>query len=505
MGKQMWLKNGDRNTKFFHRAASQRKKANEIQNIKREDGSVACSREDIFDIFNRHYKSLFSTSQLDKIADCLKYVEKRVDEHMNRHLTREFTAEEVRTTLFQTNPLGSPGLDGFSAIFFQKHWDIVGEDVTKAVLEAFNAEGDMSCNNETYILLILKLVSKVIANRLKLILHQIISPTQSAFVLGRLILDNVIVAFEAMHSMSTKVKGQQGFMSLKLDMIEVLSSLLQQAEDSRLIHGIQLGRGRLSINHLFFADDSLLFCRVSAVEWAKIIELLELYESGSRQKLNKEKTSIYFSANTKIMTRDHILGMAGFRATLSYEKYLGLLALLGRSRIQAFKGILDRVRSRVSNLKNKLLSQTGKEVLLKAIIQALPTYCMGVFKLSKSLLRELNRIMHNYWWGQQQGERKTHWVSWQQMGKAKNDGGVGFKNFESFNYALLAKQAWRILQVHHSLASQVLRAKYFPKIDFLKAKVGVRPFFIWMSICSARHLIERGTISRIGNGHNKLI
>lgn len=93
------------------------------------------------------------------------------------------------------------------------------------------------------------------------------------------------------------------------------------------------------------------FCRANVVEWAKILDMLDLYERGFGQKLNKDKTSIYFNVNTKRVTRDYNLGAAGFRAILSYEKYLGLSALIGRSRVQAFKGILDRVRSRVSNWK----------------------------------------------------------------------------------------------------------------------------------------------------------
>ncbi|KAF5481190.1 hypothetical protein F2P56_001860 [Juglans regia] len=146
---------------------------------------------------------------------------------------------------------------------------------------------------------------------------------------------------------------------------------------------------------------SLLFCKASSLEWSRIISLLDIYEQASGQRLNKEKTSIFFSKNKKQETKDIITTIAGVRTTDSYEKYLGLPALIGRSRNKAFKGILDRVRGKLSNWKMKLLlSQAEKEILLKSVIQAIPTYSMRVFKLPTGLLQELNRLLKSYWWGQ---------------------------------------------------------------------------------------------------------
>ncbi|XP_041009345.1 uncharacterized protein LOC121253393 [Juglans microcarpa x Juglans regia] len=165
--------------------------------------------------------------------------------------------------------------------------------------------------------------------RLKSILPQSISPTQSAFVPSRMILDNVIVVFEALHSMSTKGKGQQGYMAVKLDMSKAYDrmkwiflekamvkmgfnlSLLNHTEAVKNIHGFLICRGELNINYLFFADDSLLFCRANAMEWAILNRLLGLYENASGHKLNKSKISIFFSANRRKAPRDDILSIAG--------------------------------------------------------------------------------------------------------------------------------------------------------------------------------------------------
>lgn len=86
---------------------------------------------------------------------------------------------------------------------------------------------------------------------------------------------------------------------------------------------------------------------------------------------------------------------------MPYEKYLGLPTLVGKSQSDSFRSILDGVRQRLSNHKVKILSQPGKKVLLKSIPQALPTFRMRVFKLLNSLLRNINRVLQNYWWRQQ--------------------------------------------------------------------------------------------------------
>ncbi|KAF5447221.1 hypothetical protein F2P56_032789 [Juglans regia] len=492
--KQNWLRDGDRNSKFFHRCANQRSKTNEISKLVLDDGRIINDMEGIAEAFCQHYMALFSSFNPCGLEACLSHIQPSVTEAMNNNLSSPFTLEEVNEALFQMNPLGSPGPDGFSAIFYQSHWGVVGGDVTKAVLEVLNHGGDLGSINDTFIVLIPKLkspqtvldfrpislcnvlykiVSKVLSNRLKSILPQIISPTQSAFVPGRMILDNVIVAFEALHSMSTKWKGQQGYMAVKLDM---------SYDEDGFQSEVDLSDYEVYINRL-----------------------LGLYENASGQQLNKSKTSIFFNANTRQVPRDHILGITGTQSTSCYETYLGLPVLIGRSRHAAFKGILDRMRNKINNWKTKFLSLAGKEILLKAVLQALPTYCMGVFKLPKSLLHEINRVMQQFWWGHMHNEKKVHWVSWGQMGKEKGEGGLGFRDFESFNMALLAKLGWRLIQFPDSLAAKVLKVKYFSTSDFLQAKVGAKPFFIWRSLCATRELIKKGSIWRIGNGQDTKI
>ena len=161
-----------------------------------------------------------------------------VTEEMKEALSGEFTIDEVKVALFQIGPTKAPKPDGVNAIFFQKFWHIVGDDVVIAILDFLNNGNMLLEINHTNIALIPKvknpekmfdfrpislcnviymIMSKVLANRLKQVLPYIVSHTQSAFAPWRLITNNVLVAYESLHTMHARKKGKKGVLALKLD------------------------------------------------------------------------------------------------------------------------------------------------------------------------------------------------------------------------------------------------------------------------------------------------
>ena len=124
---------------------------------------------------------------------------------------------------------------------------------------------------------------------------------------------------------------------------EALSSMLSKVERTGVITRVPTSKKGLRLSHLFFADDSLLFCKANSMEWRRLTKLLEEYEIASGQKLNKNKTSIFFSRNTSLTKREEITRLSGLNATSYYEKYLGLPTMVGGSKYKAFKGIEDKV------------------------------------------------------------------------------------------------------------------------------------------------------------------
>lgn len=158
---------------------------------------------------------------------------------MNEQLTRMPSTQEIKEATFSIHRGKAPGPDGFSSKFYQAYWHIVGEDVTRDVLRFFETGILEPQQNETHIRLIPKgssprqvadyrpitlcnthnkIIAKVLTRRLKLFLPQIISKSQSAFVSGLAIADNVLITHETLHFLWTSEAMKFCSMAVKTDM-----------------------------------------------------------------------------------------------------------------------------------------------------------------------------------------------------------------------------------------------------------------------------------------------
>jgi hypothetical protein len=119
--------------------------------------------------------------------------------------------------------------------------------------------------------------------------------------------------------------------------------MLSRVEANGGIMGLPITMAGICLNHLFFVDNSMLFCRASLDEWVRIKSILEIYEKAFGQKINREKTSIFFSKYMKTAIRDQILSIVGVNSTQSYEKYIGIPTIIDRSKTCSFKSIQGRI------------------------------------------------------------------------------------------------------------------------------------------------------------------
>ncbi|XP_027166019.1 uncharacterized protein LOC113765985 [Coffea eugenioides] len=293
-----WLREGDKNTKFFHACVKGRRRKNRMLNIQKEDGTWTKSEEEFGKEVADYYRVLFSSSGSEGIAEILYGIPPTITTEMNATLTREVDGMKIKSALFSMNPNKAPGQDGFS-------------------------------------------------------------------------------------------------------------NLLKQAEGDKRISGMKIRRIGPSMTHLFFTDDSLMFCKAEREKARELIQILRKYEKGSGQSINLEKSSVFFSSNVSHQRKGEVTQSLGTIQVTTQGKYLGLPMVITRSKQQVFGYIKGSISRRMNSWKNKLLSQGGKEVLLKAVSMAMPG----------------------------------------RLAKEKKEEGLGFKDLQNLNKALLAKQNCNIRRV----------------------------------------------------------
>ena len=150
--------------------------------------------------------------------------------------------------------------------------------------------------------------------------------------------------------------------------------------------------------------------------------------------------------------------------------------------------------------KQKTLSQGRKEVLIKSVLMAMPTYIMSCFKLPKELCKEISARIARFWWGNGDKDNKIHWISWGRLSKVKGKGRLGFRDLEAFNLALLAKQIWRLITTPNLLVSKVLKPKYMREEGWLEKEPSNSASWYWKNIHKGDGLLQQGLWKRVGDG-----
>ncbi|CAM8924063.1 unnamed protein product [Rhodiola kirilowii] len=581
-----WLKDGDKNTAFFKAKSTQRRDKKIINKLKTRDGKVVSSTEDILNEFADYFHGLFQAQTAmseNEWEEALNVVPRRVSDDMNRSLMEPYTVAEIRAALFQMHPTKAPGWDGFSALFYQRFWSIVKDDLCKEILSFLNG-GELDRTwNETLLILVpkkkdaacvgeyrpislcsvaVKIITKVLANRLKPHLPEIISPFQSAFIKGRLISDNILIAHEIVNAIRHKRQQQDGYLSLKLDMSKAFDRmewpflermllklgfnqfwvsrvmscvktvsyrvkangsisgciipgrglrqgdpispylfiicqewlslrLIKEQERSSLV-GVSFGRDIPPINHLFFADDCLLFMKADLHNLSVLKKVLFLYGRASGQLVNAQKSEICPSKNVDLIMQRLFGEYMKMNVVEKHTKYLGLPLVIGRSKTDVFRWIEDNMISKIQDWKTLLLSAAGKEALVKSCYLSVPLFAMTCYKVPKVLCDKLTSTAINFWWSSNSKERSIHWVSADILQKEKGRGGMGFRSLESLNVAMLMKQLWRFINQPDHLVSRIFKAKYFKDGQLLSARVKPNDSYAWRSLHGALELFSTG-------------
>ncbi|XP_056863930.1 uncharacterized protein LOC130511109 [Raphanus sativus] len=463
-----WLRSGDRNTRYFHAITKARRVRNTINSIQDDQGVIRRGQKEVADVATKYFQNLYASEETNSnlYMEVFSGFRRRVTQEMNDDLTKPVTEEEIQAALFDMGPHRAPGADGFSAAFYQKFWMDCKADLLAQVTSFFNTGILDQQHNHTNLCLIpkvyppagmtdfchialcnvsYKIISKILVNRLKHHLPDIVSEYQNAFVPGRLISDNIVVAHEIFHSLKVRKRQSNSYMAVKTDITkaydrlewrflketmqcmgfgerwiqwvmacistvsysvlingvpeEVLSHMCIRAMEDRSLLGVKIAAQAPSVNHLLFADDSLFFSLANQKAARRLKEIFTKYEAVS-------------------------------------GKYLGLPEQFGSKKGEMFAYIVDKVKQVVQGWKQKHLTQGGKEERLEVYI--------GMHGTESVYLRKKEQP--------------------------------------------------------NCLMARVLRARYFPDGDIFKATLKTKSSYAWKSILHGRELLVKGMRYIIGDG-----
>eukprot|EP00253_Pinus_taeda_P001856 PITA_01856 len=488
-----WLREGERNTKFFHKVMVQHRQRNRIFSIKNQEGQRVLQHEEIEKVLVNHFKDILREPQAnrsDAIAKISREIPNVVTRDQNLALMRKITMEEVEDIVRNMKRNKAPGPDGYTVEFFQAGWKFLAAEVLEVVEEARINQRIWPRINSTLLTfipktnqadqangfrpialcnVIYKIVASVVAQRLKLILSSIISPEKTGFVEGRQILDGLVVAQEVgelgpkhdLHSeflyyvewsannniQCNKRPQTRGPLSPFLFIIaaEGLGRYFKKELRERKIQGLRLWGNQTTVTHQQFVDDIMIYCKATLKEVKRIKKILEIFMEGSGMEVNNDK-SITFFFNTVEPVKNHLTRVMGYQKGDLPTKYLGTMLDSSTLKIGNWKNILEKIMKRLENWTFRALNLAARVVLLKATIQEIPIYPLSVMAAPEGICNKLVEIYRKFLWGGPKQQKKWALCSWNSLTRPKEKGGLGLRDPWTSNQVLAAKLRWRWLQ-----------------------------------------------------------
>ncbi|GAU37373.1 hypothetical protein TSUD_22470 [Trifolium subterraneum] len=378
-----------------------------------------------------------------------------------------FSAEEIKEVVVKSDGNKSPGPDGFNFAFFKSFWDLLKNEVG-VMFDQFFVSVDLPP----------KLVSKVLAGRLAKVMTSLISPNQSAFIKGRQLVDGVVAVNEVIDlarkskrwcswiracvfngTLVVLVNGcpteeiniQRGFKQgdplapfLFLLVVEGLSGAVSRAEELGMFKGFKVGNNGLFVSHLQYADDTLFLGEASLENLWTLKTILRCFELASGLKVNFAKSSVMgvnVSADFLNLAERFLHCSIG---SIPFT-YLGLPVGANPRKESTWKPLLVSLSRKLGVWRNRFISLGGRVVLLKSVMNSIPIFYLSFLIMPTKVWKHIVRIQRNFLWGGASQDRKIAWVSWDNVCRPKNCGGLGIRDLRAVNLALLGKWRWRVI------------------------------------------------------------
>ncbi|KAL2247987.1 UNVERIFIED_CONTAM: hypothetical protein Sindi_2651000 [Sesamum indicum] len=512
--KMQWMKGGDQCSRVFFRKIAQRRSSRRIFQINDEQGSTHTDPEEVINEFITYYQNLLGGDRRRARID-IRFLRPWARHILNNEestaLLLPFTPANVKQAVFDIAKDKAPGPDGYSSGFFKAAWPIVGQEVSSAVLDFFNTGRLLKQINTTLLALIpkvhspmtvsdfrpiascnvlYKIITKLIVQRSSVIMDKLISPCQAAFVPGRSIGDNIMLAQELFTGYNQtrlpprcalKVDIRKAYDTMDWDfLMEVLemfgfpSTFVKWIEECVTTPSFSVGLngkpmdsfeapedlGRLidqeelfsyhwkceaaRIFQLGFADDVILFSRAD-MESLRIFKAgLDRFAEWSSLRLNVQKSHLIISCSAQTL-REEMLALLGFQEGVLPMRYLGLPLISSRLTIAYCHPLLQKIDKRIAGWEGTTISYAGRVQIIKSVLISLSLYWASAFILPKKVINEIEKRLRAFLW---KGTTNSGYakVAWKDICRPKEEGGLGFKDISTLNRALMTKKLCDVIR-----------------------------------------------------------
>ena len=515
-----WILEGDRNTKLFHSMVQRKKSRLRINSIS-DQGTLLTDPADIQESLIKYFKDTLSgDSPIPGFAEALPIIPTLVTPDMNAQLESLPSLEEIKAVVFDLNKDAAAGPDGYTSHFYHVCWDIIKQDLQEAIHSFFQGEPlplSYTCTNIALIPKVespstwseyrpislcnnsIKIITKVMNDKLAPFLPDLISGNQSGFVKGKAIADNILLTQELVHFLDVK-KGPSNLV-LKLDMMKAYEKIewsfldyilskfgfsttwrmlvmntLANCHYSYLLNGEACGflkasrglrqgdplspalfiltseylsrglnsvfnshphmyydtKGGKRITHLAYADDCIIFCKASKSSLQHLKGFLTHYESLSGQRINLNKSQAFPGKRAVVSVINAAIGIP--TATLPLT-YLGAPIFRGRKTVSVFNPLIDKIRRKLTGWNLQLISQSGRLILIKNVLSAMPVYLLQVLHPPVTVWKRIEAIFASFFWGSKDTKKSIHWAQWKKLCYPVDEGGLGLRRVSEFSQA----------------------------------------------------------------------
>ncbi|VFQ93056.1 unnamed protein product [Cuscuta campestris] len=550
------------------KAEDRANKAEEIlEQNDRAGGSIHTHQDDIAKEAVEHFTKVFSTNYEGDMDGIFRHLISSVSEAENVAIGAIPEEEEIKKIIWSLNANSTAGTDGFNGYFFRYSWEIIKVDVCKAVLEYFLGIPMPKAFGSTLITLIpktdgaitldhfrpislstffSKITSRLLSDKLKMIIPNLISLEQAAFQQGKGITEHVLMVKEMVQQLSAKVRG--GNCIIKLDLskafdklswkflrelllklgfspivIKLLMGNLESTFFSVLINGqpkgffpmkcgvkqgdplspllfilamegltrmlqhctsngllIPFSSGRVHPpSHLLYADDIVIFTNVDSRNLLKLGSALSTFMKASGQEINFAKSQVIVHEKMNPSTKRCIKRILGIHCNSKEFTYLGSTIVKGKLRKIHCKDLIGKFERRINTWYSKKLNQMGRLILIKHVLSSIPLHILAAQTIPKSILKSLNRLMANYFWGVKDHGYKYHWRKWERKCLPLEEGGLGLRNFTHCQQAASIDLWWKITH-GQSIWSKYMKMKYLRDGQY---RPHLYDSYTWKAIC----------------------